>query len=46
MAVYYYLNAGETVQPVALAQGWSGSTWSTASAAATRSQFTVLWLSE
>ena len=42
----YYLNAGETVQPVALAQGWSGSTWSTASAAATRSQFTVLWLSE
>ena len=42
----YYLNAGETVQPVALAQGWTGGTWSTASAAATRSQFTVLWLSE
>ena len=40
----YYLAAGETVQPVALAQGWSGSTWSTASAAATRSQFTCLWL--
>jgi hypothetical protein len=42
----YYLNAGETVQPVALTQGWSGSTWSTASAAATRSQFSVLWISE
>ena len=37
----YYLNTGETVQPVALAQGWTNSTWSTASAAATRSQFTV-----
>ena len=42
----YYLQAGETVQPVALTQGWSGSTWSTASAAATRSQLTVLWISE
>lgn len=42
----YYLGAGETVQPVALAQGWSNTTWSTASAAATRSQFTVVWLSE
>jgi hypothetical protein len=42
----YWLNAGETVQPVALAQGWSNTTWSTASAAATRSQFTCLWLSE
>ena len=42
----YYLNTGETVQPVALTQGWSNTTWSTASAAATRSQFTCLWLSE
>ena len=42
----YYLNAGETVQPVALVQSWTNSTWSTASAAATRSQFTCLWLSE
>lgn len=42
----YYLNAGETVQPVALAQNWSAGTWSTASAVGTRSQFTCLWLSE
>ena len=33
-------HAGETVQPVALAQNWSGGTWTTASAAGTRSQFT------
>ena len=42
----YYLNAGEAVQPVALTQSWVSGTWSTASAAATRSQFTCLWLSE
>jgi hypothetical protein len=42
----YYLNAGETVQPMALAQNWTNTTWSTASAAATRSQLTILWLSE
>ena len=42
----YYLNAGETVQPVALTQNWSAGTWSTASATGTRSQFSVLWISE
>jgi len=42
----YYLNAGETVQPVALTQNWSNTTWSTSTSASARSQFSVFWLCE
>ena len=41
----YYLSAGESVQPMLRAQNWGGS-WATYVSAASKSQFTALFLCE
>ena len=41
----YYLAVNESVQPQMKAQNWGG-TWGTTSAAATRSQLSIIWMCE
>lgn len=44
----YFLNAGEYVQPMIKATGWTAGTWGTAvgTSPSVNSQFTVIWVAE